>query len=88
MVNIIKKSEEHRKAQFPKLSIFAGQKSILLHYYIQNVKDRIQIRLLKRNKESVNHFSQFISVKVKKTLRASHIKHWDPSGYTKLYMCY
>ena len=33
------------KAQFPKLSVFVGQKSILRHFYIQNVEDGIQIRI-------------------------------------------
>ena len=36
------------------------------HFYIQNVNDWIQIRVYKKKKESVTHFSQFISVKVKK----------------------
>ena len=42
---------------------------MLCHYYIQNVKDGIQIGAYKTNKESVAHFRQFISVKVKETLR-------------------
>ena len=33
------------KAQLPKLSVFVGQKLILRHFYIQNVKDGIQIRI-------------------------------------------
>ena len=41
----------------------------LFHYCIQNVKDGIQIRVYKINKESVTHFSQFLSVKFKKILR-------------------
>ena len=41
------------------------------HYCIQNVKDGIQIRVYKINKESVTNFSQFISAKVKKHLRKS-----------------
>ena len=36
---------------------------------MQNVKDRIQIQVYKIINESVNYSSQFISVKVKKTLR-------------------
>ena len=36
---------------FRKLSIFAGHKSILHHFSIQNVKDGIQIRVCKINKE-------------------------------------
>ena len=38
---------------------------------IQNVKDEIQIQVCNINNESVNHFSQFISVKAKKNLRKS-----------------
>ena len=38
-------------------------------YCIQNVKDGIQIQVYNFNNEIVNHFSQFISVKVKKNLR-------------------
>ena len=44
---------------------------MLRHYYIQNVKDRIQIRVYKISKESITHFRQFISVKFKKLLRKS-----------------
>ena len=40
-------------------------------YCIQNVKDRLQILVYKINNESVTHFSQLISVKVKKNLRKS-----------------
>ena len=53
-------------AQFPKFSVFIGQKSIFHHYCIQNLKDGIQVKVYNTNNESVNHFSQFISVKVKK----------------------
>ena len=45
--------------------------SIFRHYCIENVQDRIQIRVYDTNNECVNHFSQFISVKVKKKLRKS-----------------
>ena len=38
-------------AQFPKLTIFVDQKSILHHYYIQNAKDGIQMRVYTINKE-------------------------------------
>ena len=41
MAKILRKSEENHKAQFPILSIFVGQKSILNHYYILNVIDGI-----------------------------------------------
>ena len=40
-------------------------------YCIQNVKDGIQIQVYNINNESVNHFSQFMSVKVKKNVRKS-----------------
>ena len=65
------KSLGNYKAQFPKLSVFVGQKFILHHYCIQNVKDGIQIQIYKINNEGVTHFSQFISVKVKKILGKS-----------------
>ena len=39
------------------------------HYYIENVKDGIQIRVCKVDNESVTHFGQFISVKVEKNIR-------------------
>ena len=42
------------------------------HYCIHNVKDGIQVQVYDINNESVNHFSQFISVKVKKNLRKSY----------------
>ena len=46
MVKILKSH-----AQFPKLTIIVAQKSILYHYYIQNAKDGIQIRVYTINKE-------------------------------------
>jgi len=54
-----------------KLSVFVVQTSILRHYYIQNVKDGIQIRVYKINMGSASLFSQSISVKVEKILRKS-----------------
>ena len=66
------KSQKTNKAQFPKFSVFIGQKSILRCYYIRNVKDGIQIQVYSINNKSVNHFSQFISVKVKNNLTKSH----------------
>ena len=39
---------------------------MLHHYYIQNVRDDIQIRVYMINKEGVTNFSQFISEKAKK----------------------
>jgi len=38
---------------------------------MSKAKDGIQIQVNNINNESVNHFSQFISVKVKKNLRES-----------------
>ena len=69
MVKILRKPYENHEAQFPNFSIFIGQKSIFHHYCIQNVKDGIQIQVYNINNECVNHFSQFILVKVKKNLR-------------------
>ena len=71
MAKILRKSCGNHKAQFPKLRVFAGQKSILRHYCIQNVTDGTQIRAHTINKESVTHCSQFISVKAKKIVRKS-----------------
>ena len=71
MTKISRKSQENPEDEFPKLSFFIGQKSIFRHYSIQNVKDGTQIRVYKINNESVIHFSQFISVKVKKNSRKS-----------------
>ena len=45
MANVVRKFLENYNAQFPKLSVYVGQKSILRHYYIHNVKDGIQIRV-------------------------------------------
>ena len=69
-----------------------GQKSIFRQYCIQNVKDGIQIQVYNINNESVNHFSQFISVKVKKNLRKSQaqfreklrkLRHMQNDGFIK-----
>ena len=43
-------------------------------YYIQNVKDGIQIQVYNIINDSVNHSSQFISVKVRKNLRKSQVQ--------------
>ena len=69
-----KSKDNLNKAQFIKVSILGSQKFTLCHYYIQNVKNGIQIRVYKINKESVPHFRQLISVKVNKILRKSHAK--------------
>ena len=63
------KSYENHKAQFPKLNFFVDHKSILHHYYIQNVKDGIQIRAYEIMKESVTHFSRFILVKTSENFK-------------------
>ena len=60
MTKILRNSLKYHKAQVSKFSVFVGHKSVLRHYYIQNAKDRIQIRAYTINKESVTHFSQFI----------------------------
>ena len=57
MVKILRKSQENHEVQFPKLSAFIGQKSIFRHYYIQNVKDGIQIQVCNINNECLTHFS-------------------------------
>ena len=57
--------------QFPKVNVFIGHESLFRRYYIQNVKDGIQIQVYNINNENVNHSSQFISVKVKKNVRKS-----------------
>ena len=64
------------KSQFPKLTVFLGQKTIFRHDYIQNVKDGIQIQVNKINKDSATNCSLFISVKVEKILRISHPQFW------------
>ena len=71
MVKILRKPLENHEAQFPKFSVFVSQISIFRHYWIQNVKDGIQLQVYHINNESASHFSQFISVKVKKNLRTS-----------------
>ena len=66
--NILK----HHEAQLPKLSVFIGYKSIFCHYYIQNVKDGIQIQAYNVSNEFLTHFHQFVVVNVKKNSRKSH----------------
>ena len=57
MVKILTKSSENHEAQFPKYSVFIGQKLIMRRYCIQNIKDGIQIQVYNINNESVNHLS-------------------------------
>ena len=59
------------RLNFQNLSVFSGQRSIFRRYCIQNVQVGIQIQVYNITNESVNCFSQFISVKVKKNLRKS-----------------
>ena len=59
---------------FPTFNVFIDQKSIFHCYFIRNVKDVIQIQVYNINNDSVNHFSQSISVKVKKNLRKSQVQ--------------
>ena len=73
-----------KEAEFPKLSVFVGQKSIFRYYCIQNVKDGIQIGVYKINNESVAHFNQFISVKVKKYLRKSQPRFREKTRTSRL----
>ena len=68
MVKILRKPYENHEAQLPKFSVFIGHTMILCRYCIQHVKGRIQIQVYNANNESVSHFSQLISVKVKKNL--------------------
>ena len=59
------------RGSISKIKCFFGQKSVFRRYCIQNAKDGIQSQVYNINNECVNHFSQFISVKVKKNLRRS-----------------
>ena len=84
MVKILRKSSENHEAQFPKLSVFIGQKSIFRHYCIQNVKDGIQTQGYTINNECLTYFSQFISEKVKKILRKSQAQFREKLRKLKL----
>ena len=53
------------------ISVFVGQKSVFRRYCIQNDKDGIKFQVYNISNESINHFSQFVSVKFKKNLRKS-----------------
>ena len=44
-MKVLGKSLENHEAQFPKLSVFIGQKSMFHCCYIQNVKDGIQLQV-------------------------------------------
>ena len=64
--------------------MFVGQKVILPHYYIQNVKYRIQIRVYNNSKERVTHVNLSILVKVKKILRKSQAPFMEKLGKLRL----
>ena len=66
MVKILRKSQENHQAEFPKFNVFIGQRSIFRRYWIQNVKDGIQIQECNITNDIANHFGQFILLKVKK----------------------
>ena len=53
-----------------KIKFFVGQKSIFRQYYIQGVKDEVQIQVHKISRESATHIS-FFRLKLRKlgTLR-------------------
>ena len=42
---MLRKIKENNVAQFPKVSVFIGQKTIFRRYYIKNVEDGIQIQV-------------------------------------------
>jgi len=65
------KSLENNETQFPKFSIFLGSESIFRRYCIQNDKDGIQVQVYNIFNECLTHFNQFISDKVKKSVRKS-----------------
>ena len=74
MVKVLRKPQENHEAQIPKFSVFIGQKSILRHYSIQNVKNGIQIHVYNINNECLIHSSQLTLEKVKKILRKSQVQ--------------
>ena len=67
-----------------KLRYFSCQKSILRHYYIQNIKDRTKIRVHKIKKRRVTRFSQFTSVTVNETLRKYQAQFREKLGRLRL----
>ena len=75
------KPQENHEAQFPKRSVCVGRKSILRHYYIQNVKDGIQIRVYKIKKECVTHFSQSSSSSLRLFINEGC---WPLSGHERV----
>ena len=77
MVKILRKSYESHEAQFPKFSVFIGQKSIFRCYCIEKFNNGFQIEVYNINNENVSQFSQIISVKVKTNLRKSLAQFWE-----------
>ena len=77
------KSQENHETQFLKVSVFIGQNSIFRRYCIQNVKDGIQIQVYNIHNESVNHSSQFLSVKVTKSSRKCQAQYREKLGKLK-----
>ena len=61
MAKILRKSQENYEAEFPKSCVFIGQTSIFHHYYSQNIKDGIKIRVYKINNEILVHFTSFFT---------------------------
>ena len=62
MVKVLRKS----KGSFSKIKCFNWSKSTICHYYIQNVKGRIQIGVYKISQEIEAYLTKLISLKVKK----------------------
>ena len=56
MAKILVNSQGNHKAQIPKFSVFAGQKSTFRDHFIKNFKGGLQIRLSKISKENATHF--------------------------------
>ena len=54
------------------------------HYYIQNVKDGIHVRVDKISKEKVKHFSKFMSATVKKISRKAQAQFREKLGKSRL----
>jgi len=57
---------KHPENEYKVFFVFIGQTSVFRRYCIQNVKDGIQIQVYNIINESVNHFSLFISEKLRK----------------------
>ena len=84
MVQNLGKYLENREAHFSKFCVFIGQKSICRRYSIENVKDGIQLQVYNINNRSVNHFSQFTSVKVTTNFKKSQAQFQEELGKLRL----